>query len=219
MSSGWWQRVRSLFASRAPAPEEGPPAVRLIVGLGNPGAEHGGNRHNVGFWTLNRLARHHGIEFTSRGRLAFSGSGSVGGREVTLAKPRTFVNRSGEAVLHLVRQLELDSSQEMLVVCDDLDLPVGKVRLRPSGGHGGQKGLQSIIGSVGSEEFPRLRIGIGRPLVDGQPAYDPAIVASYVLSDPPAKERRLLDEAVGRALEAIECLLDEGIEVAMGRYN
>ena len=222
MSAGLWERLRALVSRPSEvggeAAEE-PPRVRLIVGLGNPGADYAQNRHNVGFWTVNRLARRHGIEFTERGRLAFSGAGRIGGHEVTLAKPRTFVNRSGEAVVHLVRRLKLDSSQELLMVCDDLDLPVGKLRVRARGGYGGQKGLQSIIEAARTEDFPRVRIGIGRPVVDGQPCYDPEAVASYVLSDPPPKERRLLDEAVERAQEAIECILEEGVEVAMTRYN
>jgi PTH1 family peptidyl-tRNA hydrolase len=118
-----------------------------------------------------------------------------------------------------VRRLKLDHSQELLVICDDLDLPAGKVRVRARGGHGGQKGLQSIVESVRSDDFPRVRIGIGRPVVDGEPTWDPEAVASYVLSDPPAEERRLLDEAVERAQEAIECILEDGVEVAMNRYN
>lgn len=222
MSAGLWHRLRGLvlrpFEGEPEAPEE-PPRVRLVVGLGNPGGEHAQNRHNVGFWTVNRLARRHGIELGDRGRLAFSGTGLVCGHAVTLAKPRTFVNRSGEAVLHLVRHLKLDHSQELLVICDDLDLPVGKVRVRAMGSHGGQKGLQSIVEAVRSEDFPRVRIGIGRPLVDGEPTWDPEAVASYVLSDPPPEERRLLDEAVESAQEAIECILEEGVEVAMNRYN
>jgi PTH1 family peptidyl-tRNA hydrolase len=168
---------------------------------------------------MNRLARRHGIELGDRGRLAFSGAGRVRGQEVTLAKPRTFVNHSGEAVLHLVHRLKLDHSQELLVICDDLDLPPGKVRVRARGSHGGQKGLQSIVESVRSEDFPRVRIGIGRPVVDGEPTWEPEAVASYVLSDPPPEERRLLDEAVERAQEAIECILEDGVEAAMNRYN
>ncbi|MGB6838451.1 MAG: aminoacyl-tRNA hydrolase [Dehalococcoidia bacterium] len=222
MSAGLWERLRALVSRPSEVGGEAagePPRVRLIVGLGNPGADYAQNRHNVGFWTVNRLARRHDIEFTERGRLAFSGAGRIGPHEVTLAKPRTFVNRSGGAVVHLVRRFKLDSSQELLVVCDDLDLPLGKLRVRARGGYGGQKGLQSVIEATRTEDFPRVRIGIGRPVVDGEPSYDPEAVASYVLSDPPPEERRLLDEAVERAQEAIECILEEGVEVAMARYN
>lgn len=222
MSASLWERLRALISRPSEGGEEAPgepPRVRLIVGLGNPGADYAQNRHNVGLWTVNRLARRHGIEFTERGRLALSGAGRIGRHEVALAKPRTFVNRSGEAVVHLVRRFKLDSSQELLVICDDLDLPVGKLRVRARGSHGGQKGLQSVIEAVRTEDFPRVRIGIGRPLVDGQPCYDPEVVASYVLSDPPPEERRLLDEAVRQAQEAVECILEEELEVAMRRYN
>ena len=104
-------------------------------------------------------------------------------------------------------------------MCDDLDLPAGKVRIRPHGGSGGYKGLQSIIDATGSDRFPRLRIGIGRPLVRGQPSWEPEHVANYVLSDPPPAERELLDQAIARALKAIEVVIAEDIEQAMARIN
>ena len=192
--------------------------IRLVVGLGNPGGEYAGTRHNVGFWTVNRLAKRNGIELSISGQTAL-GKGRIGGHEVALAKPRTFVNASGDAVWNLIKRLKLDDTRELLVVCDDLDLPAGKVRLRPHGGSGGYKGLQSIIDATGSDRFARLRIGIGRPVVNGKPSWDPEDVSSYVLSDPPPDERAQLDAAVARAVEAIEVAIAEGIEVAMGRYN
>ena len=192
--------------------------IRLVVGLGNPGGEYAGNRHNVGFWTVNRLAKRNGIELSMSGQTAL-GKGRIGGLEVALAKPRTFVNASGDAVWNLIKRLKLDDARELLVVCDDLDLPAGKVRLRPHGGSGGYKGLQSIIDATGSDRFARLRIGIGRPVVNGKPSWDPEDVSSYVLSDPPPDERTQLDAAVARAVEAIELAIAEGIEVAMSRYN
>ena len=141
--------------------------MRLIVGLGNPGREYAHSRHNVGFWCLNRLARRHGIAFSSRGRLAAVGEGRLAGRPVILAKPRTFVNLSGRAVSHLLQRYRL-SPQQLLVVCDDLDLPLGRVRLRASGSHGGHRGMRSIIEAIGSQDFPRIRIGIGRPAGGGR---------------------------------------------------
>ncbi|MCH7718482.1 MAG: peptidyl-tRNA hydrolase, partial [Chloroflexi bacterium] len=135
------------------------------------------------------------------------------------AKPRTFVNRSGEAVWNLIKRLKLDDAHELLVVCDDLDLPVGKVRLRPGGGHGGQKGLRSIIEAAQSDQFPRVRIGIGRPVVAGRPSYEPEVIAGYVLGEPPPEERRLLDEAIERTIEVIEVALTEGVERAMAQFN
>ena len=218
MSGGLLHRLRRALAP-TPAETEAPSRrVRLIVGLGNPGGEYADSRHNVGFWLVNRLARRHGIDLKTSGQAAL-GTGRIAGQEVALAKPRTFVNRSGEAVWNLIKRLKLDDAHELLVVCDDLDLPVGKVRLRPRGGHGGQKGLQSIIQAARSDEFPRVRIGIGRPVVDGQPSYEPEVIAGYVLAEPPPEERRLLDEAVERTIEAIEVALTEGVERAMARFN
>ena len=212
---GWLRRALSPGTVGESEPDY---AVRLVVGLGNPGKEYAANRHNVGFWTVNRLARRHGIEFSTSGQVSL-GQGRIGEREVALAKPRTYVNKSGEAVWNLIKRLELDDAKELLVVCDDLDLPVAKTRLRAGGGHGGYKGLRSIIEATASDQFPRLRIGIGRPVVNGKPSSEPDVVADYVLSDPPASERDLLDEAVERAIAAIEAVLAEGIEAAMARFN
>ncbi|HXF51715.1 MAG TPA: aminoacyl-tRNA hydrolase [Dehalococcoidia bacterium] len=193
--------------------------MRLVVGLGNPGEEYAHNRHNVGYWTVNRLARKHGIAFDVRTSSYFLGEGRIGGRSVALAKPRTYMNRSGDAVWNLVKRLKLDEPSELLVVYDELDLPVGKVRIRARGGPGGQKGVAHIIERLGTDRFPRVRIGIGRPVVDGQPTWEPEAVAAYVLSDPPPEERALLDEAVARAVEAIEVAIAEGLEAAMNRFN
>lgn len=189
----------------------------LIAGLGNPGRDYSHNRHNVGYWCVNRLARLHGIPLKAR-RLASSGEGSIGGRPVVLAKPRTFVNLSGGAVAALLRSFKIER-QRALIVCDDLDLPLGTLRLKPAGGHGGQKGLRSIIAAVGGSDFPRLRIGIGRPVVDGQPSWDPDAVAEYVLTDPTPEEAAALQTAVAQAAQAAETVLREGLEAAMSRYN
>jgi len=199
-------------------PQSESEGVRLIVGLGNPGREYAHSRHNVGFWCLNRLARRHGIAFSSRGRLAAAGEGRLAGQPVILAKPRTFVNLSGRAVSHLLKRHRL-SPQQLLVVCDDLDLPLGRVRLRPSGSHGGHRGMRSIIEAIGSQDFPRIRIGIGRPRVAGEPTWEPEVVVDYVLSPMTAEERRILDEAASTAGEAILCLVEEGVEAAMNQYN
>ncbi|MFQ6019204.1 MAG: aminoacyl-tRNA hydrolase, partial [Dehalococcoidia bacterium] len=158
------------------------PPTWLIVGLGNPGPAHARTRHNVGYWCINRLARRQGIQMRAR-RLFAVGEGAIDGHAIVLAKPRTYVNQSGHPVSALIKQHRLDPSR-LLVICDDLDLPVGQIRLRPGGSHGGHKGLRSVIGTLGSGAFPRLRIGIGRPVLDGQPLTDPDVVAVYVLSDP-----------------------------------
>lgn len=192
--------------------------IELIVGLGNPGGDYAGNRHNVGFWVINRLGRRLGIEPTQHSRLASTGEGHYNGRRLVLAKPRTFVNLSGDAVRELLRRYRLEPSQA-LIVYDELDLPLGRVRLRERGGHGGQNGLKSIVARLGTTDFPRVRIGIGRPLVGGTPSRDPDVIAGYVLSDPPPDERARLDAAVERVIEALICTLDEGIEAAMNRFN
>ena len=218
MSEGFLGRLRSILSPAHGESAVPPHRVRLIVGLGNPGKEYAGNRHNVGFWTINRLARRHGIDLKSSGRAAL-GRGRIGEQDVALAKPRTFVNESGAPVWNLIKRLELDDAQELLVVCDDIDLPLGKLRLRPEGGDGGYRGLRSIIQATGSDQFARLRIGIGRPVVRGKPSYEPDVISGYVLSDPPPEERERLDEAVERAIEVIETALADGIEPAMARYN
>ncbi len=190
---------------------------RLIVGLGNPGRVYSHNRHNVGYWCVNRLARLHGVSLKAT-RLATIGESSIGGTRVVLAKPRTFVNRSGQAVVSLLRNFKIER-RDIVLVCDDLDLSVGAVRLRAGGGHGGQKGLRSVIGAVGSGDFARLRIGIGRPVIDGEPSWDPAAVSDFVLSDPPPEDAKALQRAVKEAVEAVEAVLEEGVEAAMNRYN
>jgi PTH1 family peptidyl-tRNA hydrolase len=192
--------------------------VLLVVGLGNPGDHYAGNRHNVGAWTVNRLAQRYRLAFKSTGRAALASS-IISGREVTLAKPRAYVNESGHVVWDLVKRLKLNSPQELLVVCDELDLPVGKIRLRASGSHGGQRGLRSVIDALHSDNFPRLRIGIGRPLHRGQPSWEPDVVADYVLSDPPPDEHALLDQAVERAADTIEAVIADGVEQAMAQFN
>ena len=189
----------------------------LIVGLGNPGPIYSHNRHNVGYWCVNRLARLHGIPLKAR-RLAATGEGAVRGTPVILAKPRTFMNRSGQAVAALLRNFKIQRSR-LLVVCDDLDLPGGALRLRPGGGAGGQKGIASIIAATGGQDFLRLRIGIGRPVVNGEPTWDSDAVAVYVLSDPTPQESEALQAAVALAAEAVETLLSEGLEPAMNRFN
>jgi len=189
----------------------------LIVGLGNPGLVYAHNRHNVGYWCVNHLARLHAIPLKAR-RLATVGEGQIASQAVLLAKPRTYVNRSGHALSAILKHHKL-SPQQTLVICDDLDLPPGKLRLRPRGGHGGHHGLRSIIGAVGSDDFPRLRIGIGRPEVDGQPVWDPDVVAVWVLSDPSPQEAQTLQAAVALAAQAAETLMREGLEAAMNRYN
>lgn len=183
--------------------------AKLIVGLGNPGKSYVNNRHNVGFQCIDHFAQAHRISVKERKARAKVGFGEVVGKRVVLAKPRTFMNASGEAVGRLVRQLGAPLD-DLLVIYDDLDLPLGKVRIRQHGGAAGHKGVQSIIVSLGSDQFPRIRVGIGRP--DGDEV-------AYVLSDFTPAEKEIVNEVVATVSDAIYCILTEGIEAAMNRYN
>jgi len=183
----------------------------LIAGLGNPGPKYAANRHNVGFRCVERLAVDLGLAFDKQQEQAQVAMGTCYGRRVILAKPQTFMNESGRAVVPLSRFYKVHL-ERLMVIYDDLDLPLGTVRLRPEGGSGGHKGMRSIIEHLGTRSFSRLRIGIGRP--PGR--MDPA---AYVLQDFSAEEELLLEETLARAVFAVEAWLREGIEEAMGRYN
>jgi PTH1 family peptidyl-tRNA hydrolase len=184
----------------------------LIVGLGNPGKEYAAHRHNVGFQVVEALAAAHGLAFArdkyARAHLA---RGSIAGQEVLLAKPQTFMNASGTAVSRLLRRHEMPPDR-LFVVYDDLDLPLGRLRLRPDGGSGGHKGMRSIIDHLGTQGFPRLRVGIDRP--PGR--MDPA---DYVLRPFNAQQRAVLAVVVDRAVAAIECWIAAGIVTAMDQFN
>ncbi len=193
--------------------------IRLVFALGNPGKEYAGNRRNVGFWAVTRLAKEYGLDFDTKTGTYSLAEGEIAGRRIAIAKTRTYNNDSGRAVMALISKLKLDHAREMLVVCDHLDLPTGKVRIRPDGSGGGQKGVADIIAKTRTDAFPRVRIGIGRPNHRGEPTRDPEHVANWVLGDPTPDERRLLDTGVDRAVAAIECAIAEGIEVAMNKFN
>ena len=171
----------------------------------------------MGFACLNRLAKRHGIAFKA-GRSAWTGEGRIGEKTVALLRPKTFVNRSGAAVAPLARREHIPP-ERTIVVYDELDLPEGRIRLRPRGSDGGHNGLKSITAALGSNEYGRIRVGIGRPVIDGAPSWDPDDVAEYVLSNPPAAGRKVLDDALERACDAVEVVIAEGWERAMNRFN
>jgi len=191
--------------------------MKLIVGLGNPGRTYAHNRHNVGFRCLNHFARLHSIRFDHRQCRARVGIAEVRGEKLLLAKSRTFVNLSGNPVACLAHKHDIPLS-DLLVIYDDLDLPLGKIRLRQSGSSGGHKGMNSIISGLGSEEFPRIRVGIGRPQAEEQSMSEDAIV-SYVLSDFSPQEEATIKPVIARVAEALDCFLTQGIEAAMGKFN
>jgi len=191
--------------------------MKLIVGLGNPGKTYAHNRHNIGFRCLNYFARLHSIRFDHRQCRARVGISKVRGEKLLLVKPGTFVNLSGNPVACLVRKHGIPLS-DLLVIYDDLDLPLGKIRLRQSGGSGGHKGMNSIISALGSEEFPRIRVGIGRPQAEGQSFNEDAIV-NYVLSDFSTQEEAIIKPVIATVSEAIDCFLSQGIVAAMSKFN
>jgi PTH1 family peptidyl-tRNA hydrolase len=215
-------RLRSLFSRPQPAdapppPEGGLVRPALVVGLGNPGSEYASTRHNVGTWCVRELARRHGVKFERRGRMD-GATIEVAGRMLHLGRPRAYMNESGPPIAAELRRLKLQRS-ELLVIYDEIDLPVGQVRIRLQGGHGGNNGMRSIIAAVGGGEFPRIRVGIDRPYDDGRPVREPNRVADWVLSRPSEADRRILDDAVQRVADAVELAVVEGVELAMNRYN
>ena len=183
----------------------------VVVGLGNPGPEYAQTRHNAGFWCVDRLADRHSIAVTDRRRTAVLGAAPIEGRRVVLAKPRTFVNRSGLAATYLLARYKLTPA-ELLVVCDDVALPLGKVRLRARGSSGGHRGIESIIDALGTQDFPRLRIGVGQPPADTSQV-------DYVLGTMSDEEMVAADLALEASADAVAALLSSGIDVAMNTYN
>ena len=189
--------------------------TKLIVGLGNPGRSYANNRHNIGFICLRYFARTQGIKFDKKKGLARIGTGAVAGNRVVLARPQTYMNNSGQSVSRLVRNFKV-SLKDLLVIHDDLDLPPAKIRLSSGSGSGGHKGISSIIAEMGTREFTRIRVGIGRP-AKPNPSEDDII--AYVLSDFTPEEKQAINQIIPMVTEAILCLLTEGLTAAMNRYN
>ncbi|MFH1646525.1 MAG: aminoacyl-tRNA hydrolase [Chloroflexota bacterium] len=187
--------------------------MKLIVGLGNPGREYAKNRHNLGFRCLSLFARERGIHFDKKQGLARTGAGEIAGVKVLLARPQTYMNLSGESVSRLQKKFRIDRA-DLLVIHDDLDLPPGKIRIRQDGGSGGHKGIASITAALGSPDFIRLRVGIGRPA-----DVDEETITGYVLSDFTPEEENIMTGVIPTVSEAILCLLSDGLEAAMNKYN
>jgi PTH1 family peptidyl-tRNA hydrolase len=184
----------------------------LIVGLGNPGREYRANRHNAGFMLLDRLVeRHKWMAFTKRQGKALITTATLGQSALVLAKPQTFMNLSGEAVSPLLRFYDLPL-ERLLVIVDEIDLPLGTLRLRPDGGSAGHNGMRSIIEQLGTETFPRLRLGVGRP--SGVKA-----AAGYVLKDFRGEDLESMNLTLDKAADTVECFVRDGIITAMNRFN
>jgi PTH1 family peptidyl-tRNA hydrolase len=199
-----------LISPERSAEVRGVAAIKLVVGLGNPGTKYQETRHNIGFELVDRLARGgHGVPFSRKfdGQVA---EAEIEFHRVLLLKPEAFMNLSGRSVGQVVRFYKLLLS-DVLVVCDDLSLPLGKLRIRPGGSDGGQKGLRDITAHLGTEEFPRLRIGIGdREDVDA---------VDYVLTRFRSAERPIISDALILASQAVAVWVTQGIEAAMNRFN
>ena len=193
--------------------------MKLIVGLGNPGRIYAHNRHNIGFMCLSHFARTQGIRFDKKQGLARIGIGEVAKSEVVLARPQTYMNSSGQSVSRLIQKFNV-TLNDLLVICDDLDLPLGKIRIRQGGGSGGHKGIDSIITELKSQDFSRLRVGIGRPTaVEGSTEISEADIVTYVLSDFTPNEKQAVTKVIPKVNEATLCLLTEGLIATMNKYN
>ena len=186
-------------------------SVMIIVGLGNPGPKYSGTRHNIGFQCIDRMAKRWGIEVSERRAKAVLGKGSYRGQNVVLAKPRTFMNHSGEGLRYLLARFSAVPA-DLLVIYDEMALPMGKLRLRSTGSDAGHNGIRSIIESLNTVEFPRLRIGIGRP--DPKSNY-----VTHVLDRFSQEDQTIIDEVVDRVILATECIIEESLERAMNKFN
>ena len=185
----------------------------LVAGLGNPGEEYALSPHNLGFMVIDRLAERHGIRVTRKDSKALVGVGEIEGREVMLAKPQTFMNLSGHAVACLLAKIESESPIEQLVVIsDDLALPLGRIRIRERGSAGGHNGLKSIIASIGTNEFVRLRIGI-------QPEHPISDSKRFVLDSFSRSERAMVEETIAQSANAIRTIIRDGALKAMSEFN
>lgn len=183
--------------------------MKLVVGIGNPGAAYTGTRHNVGFDVVDELAARAGIGMNAERFHAWFGTGERAGERVVLMKPTTFMNRSGQAVVAAGRFYKL-AFADLLVISDDLALPVGRIRLRADGSSGGHNGLQDIIDRTGTDEFARLRLGIGEPI---------GVPANFVLGRFDEHEAKTMQRVVKRAADCVECWIEHGCDLAMTRFN
>lgn len=185
--------------------------MKIIVGLGNPGAKYAGTRHNVGFSVILKLADKYNISLTEKKHKAEFGKGIIEGEKVILAMPQTYMNLSGESVRELMDYYKCDCS-DIIVIYDDIDLAVGKLRIREKGSAGGHNGMKNIILHLGSQEFTRIRVGVGQKPKNMD-------LADYVLSRFGSDEQPVMNEGFDRACEAVAVALSEGTPAAMNRFN
>ena len=184
----------------------------INAGLGNPTLQYEGTRHNVGFDVIDTLADKYNISVDARKSRAFIGKGMIEGQKVILVKPQTYMNLSGESIRGLVDYYKIDVEHELLVIYDDISLDVGQLRIRKKGSAGGHNGIKNIIANLGTQNFPRIKVGVG----EKPKKYD---LADYVLSHFSKAERELMEEGYQKAVKAVEMLLDGEMEAAMNEYN
>lgn len=183
----------------------------IIVGLGNPGAKYSATRHNIGFRVIDALSERFQIPLNQKKHKAVFGSGFIEGQKVILAQPQTFMNLSGESVRELADFYKVPET-DIIVIYDDISLDVGQLRLRKKGSAGGHNGIKNIIAQLGSQEFPRIKVGVGE-----KPAgWD---LVDHVLGAFPKEQHDLVEDSISRAADACACLINEGIEAAMNQYN
>lgn len=185
--------------------------MKLVAGLGNPGARYAETRHNIGFMVAEELAARCGISLKKHGHQGNYGVGRAAGEEVTILLPQTFMNLSGVSIASACKSLGTEPG-DLIVIHDDIDLPFGALKIRVGGGHGGHNGIRSICGVLGSSDFIRVKVGVGRPPAGGD-------VAGYVLSPFAAAERSRLQAVVANAATAVETLLARGLQQAMNEFN
>lgn len=196
-----------MFFSKRPGPVEW-----LVVGLGNPGPKYEWTRHNMGFLVIDELAERESIPVQRLKFKALTNTAVIGGKSVLLMKPTTYMNLSGEAVGQAARFYKIPP-ERVLVISDDVALPQGKLRVRRSGSAGGHNGLKNIIAHLGSDQFPRVKVGVG-----GKPHPD-SDMADWVLSPFTGQDRKAMEEAISRAADAVTLLLDQGVDQAMAKFN
>jgi PTH1 family peptidyl-tRNA hydrolase len=186
--------------------------MKLVVGLGNPGIEYQFTPHNLGFLAVDRIAEQYGAELNNRRCQAMTGKARIGAEEVVLAKPETYMNLSGLAVRDLVGELEIDPVRDLVVIYDELDLPWGTIRIRERGGTAGHNGLESVVNALGTQDFLRVRLGIG-------PDFKVGDGAKYVLSQLKKSQYEVVDQELDAAVEAVKVIFTESPAAAMNRFN
>lgn len=183
----------------------------IIAGLGNPGKEYAGTRHNAGFMVIDRLADEYNISVENKKHKALCGKGVIDGNQVILVKPQTYMNLSGEAIAEVMNYYKADLD-ELIVVFDDISLLPGKIRLRPKGSAGGHNGIKNIIANLGTQDFGRVKVGVG----DKPKGYD---LVDWVLGHFSEEDKKFMEEGIKKAAAAVVTIINEGMEAGMNKYN